>query len=45
MARHEVKIGDELIVCGSVFIVTHFKLELDQPPTLIVEPPINLLEN
>lgn len=44
MARHEVNIGDELVVHGQLFIVTHLKLELDMPPILIVEPPIKLLE-
>lgn len=42
--RHQAEIGDEVVVGGQTFVITHLKLELNQPPVLIVEPPIALME-
>lgn len=39
MKQHEVKVGDELIVCGQRFIVTEFSIEFGNPPVLRVESP------
>lgn len=44
MARHEVQIGDDIVVAGQLFVVTHLKLELGQPPRLTVEPAISFME-
>lgn len=41
---HLVHLGDELHIAGCVFIITGFRVDLDQPPVLNVEPPIALAE-
>lgn len=40
--RHEVEVGDELMVYGNLFVITELTEELNKPAVLTVKTPLEL---
>lgn len=44
MARHEVRVGDELLIEGRAFVITEMRDEINKPSVLVTKQPIELIE-
>jgi len=42
-ARVDLEIGDEIVVCGHPFILTEFRVDLNEPARVTFVQPIELL--
>lgn len=43
MPRHEVHVGDELLVEGRVFVITEMRDEINKPSVLVTKQPVELI--
>jgi hypothetical protein len=41
--RHEVSIGDEIMIMGHLFVMTEVRSEMNKPAVLTTKQPVELL--